>query len=245
MDYHVDVLAFGAHPDDVELAAGGTVAKLAEDGRTVAVVDFTRGEMGTRGTPEIRLQESEAAARIMNVKFRENLGLPDCNLKLTDEAAYKTIQMIRKYRPAIVLMNSEFERHPDHEAVHAIVRNAMFTSGLRKYVTELDGEQQKVHRIRKMFSYQQSYEFRHGNIFYVDISSTFQKKMDSIKAYASQVWVPGISSPDGPVTRLSRPEFLEEIEARCISNGIKIGCRYAEAFSSVEPLGIENLSKFL
>jgi N-acetylglucosamine malate deacetylase 1 len=243
--YKVDVLAFGAHPDDVELSAGGTIAKVTSEGRKVAIVDYTMGEMGTRGTPEIRIKEAEEAAKILSVSFRENLALPDCNLQINDESTYKTVQMIRKYRPEIVLMNSPHDRHPDHEAVYRIVRDAMFKSGLRKFETIFDGNIQEVHRIRKMFAYKQSYDLVSGTVFYVDISETYQKKIDSIKAYVSQVWVPGKSDPTGPVTRLSRPEFIEEIEAGCINNGVKIGCRYAEMFSSVESFGIDSLTRLM
>jgi len=243
--YKVDVLAVAAHPDDVELACGATVAKLTKEGYSVAIVDFTRGEMGTRGTPEIRIQESIESSKIMGVKFRENLFLPDCGVELNNDSIYKTVSIIRKYKPNILLMNPPHERHPDHEAVNRITRNAMFKSGLRKYTTELDGEPQDIHRIRKMYCYMQSYDFPTEPNFYVDVSNTFQIKMDAIRAYVSQVWVPGKSEPGGPVTRLSRPEFLDELEARAISFGMKIGCRYAEAFYSTEPIGLDSLSKLL
>ena len=243
--YKVDVLAFGAHPDDIELASGGTVSKLTKEGHEVAIVDFTRGEMGTRGNKEKREQEAIKAAEIMKVKFRENLNLPDCNLAVSDESIYKTISVIRKYRPNIVIMNSPFERHPDHEGLASIVRNAMFKSGLRKYITEFEGQEQNPHRIRKMFCYMQSYDFPKEPSFYIDITDTFDMKMAAIKAYSSQVWVPGISDPEGPVTRLSRPEFIEELEARALYCGTKIGCRYAEAFYSIEPVGLSSISKLL
>ena len=243
--YKVDVLAVAAHPDDVELACGATIAKLTKEGFSVAIVDFTRGEMGTRGTPEIRIQESLDSAKIMGVKFRENLFLPDCGLELNDENIYKAVSIIRKYKPNILLMNPPFERHPDHEAVNKIIRNAMFKSGLRKFKTEFVGEQQDIHRIRKMYCYMQSYDFPSEPNFYIDVSNTFHIKMEAIKAYISQVWVPGKSDPEGPVTRLSRPEFLDELEARAISFGMKIGCRFAEAFYSTEPVGFDSLSKLL
>lgn len=240
--FQVDVLAIGAHPDDVELACGGTVAKFIEEGFSVAIVDCTNGELGSRGKAEIRASESKKGAEILGVKFRENLGLPDGNLAVNDESVYKMIVMIRKYRPKIVLVNPPFERHPDHEASHFILRKAMFKSGLIKVETQHEEINQEPLRIRKMFCYMQSYEFPRKPDFYVDITSTFEKKMDAIKAYTSQVWVPGISDPNGPVTRLSRPEFLEELEARAVYFGTQIGVRYAEAFYSIEPLGFKNLS---
>jgi len=243
--FKVDVIAFGAHPDDVELSAGGTVAKLVQDGKKVAIVDFTEGESGSRGTPEQRLKESEKSAKILGVSFRENFGLPDTRLFVTEEAIQKTIIALRKYRPEAVLLNPPFERHPDHQAAHGIVRNAMFKSGLIKYETEFEGIKQARFRIRKMFSYQQSYEFETKASFYVDITDTFGLKMKSIKAFSSQVFVPGESDPEGPVTRLSRPEFLEEIESRAIYFGTLTGVRYAEPFLSVEAVGVNSLSDLL
>lgn len=240
--YQVDVLAIGAHPDDIELACGGTIAKFTEEGFSVAIVDCTSGELGSRGNADIRAEEARHGAEILGVKFRENLGLPDGKLSVNDESIEKMIIMIRKYRPKIVLVNPPFERHPDHEASHFILRKAMFKSGLIKVETELEGIPQEPFRIRKMFCYMQSYEFPRKPDFYVDISTTFEKKMNAIKAYTSQVWVPGVSDPNGPVTRLSRPEFLEELEARAIYFGTQIGVRFAEAFYSVEPLGFRNLS---
>ncbi len=243
--YKVDVLAFGAHPDDVELSAGGTVAGLVKGGKTVAIVDFTRGESGSRGTPEQRLKEADKAAKILGVSYRENFRFPDTRLELNEEVIQKTIVAIRKYRPSAILMNPPFERHPDHEAAHQIVRNAMFKSGLIKYETEFEGQKQERLRIRKMFAYLQSYEFKAKPNFFVDVSEHFETKMKSIKAYASQVFVPGESDPEGPVTRLSRPEFLEELEARAIYFGTLIGVRFAEPFYSVEPVGLNNLSALL
>jgi N-acetylglucosamine malate deacetylase 1 len=243
--YEVDVLAIGAHPDDIELACGGTVAKITSEGLSVAIVDFTNGELGSRGTPEIRAEEAKRGAEIMGVRFRENLGFPDGKLRVTDEAVDKMIVMLRKYRPKAVLVNPPHERHPDHEGSHNILRTAMFKSGLIKVETEYEAIPQKTHRIRKMYCYMQSYEFTRKPDFYVDITSSFETKMNAIKAFTSQVWVPGVSDPDGPVTRLSRPEFLEELEARAVYFGTQIGVRYAEAFYSVEPIGIKNFGSLL
>lgn len=243
--YNADVLAFGAHPDDVELSAGGTVAKLTKEGFKVAIVDFTRGESGSRGTPEQRLEEAEKATEILGVAFRENLYLSDTRLTLNEESITKTISIIRKYRPKAVLMPSPFERHPDHENAHAIVRNAMFKSGLLKYETSYESILQERYRIGKLFSYMQEYEFPHKPDFIVDISDTFVLKMDAIKSYVSQIFIPGFSENEGPITRLYRPEFLKEIESRAVFYGAQIGVRFAEPFYSVEPLGVRNLSVLL
>ena len=241
----IDALFVGAHPDDVELSAGGTVANLTREGRKVVMVDFTRGELGTRGSGERRLKEASNAAQILGVQERINLGLPDGFLKADDKSILKTIQIIRKYRPKIVVMNPEYERHPDHEAAHRIIRSAMFKSGLLRIKTKERGNLQEPFRTRKLISYMQAYAFSRKPDLIIDISDSFETKMKAIKAYTSQVFVPGISDPEGPVTRLSRPEFLEELEARAIFFGTMIGCRYAEPFMSIEPIGLKNLSEML
>lgn len=240
-----DVIAFGAHPDDVELAAGGTVAKLILEGKKVVIVDMTKGELGTRGTDEIRLKEAQASAKILGVETRINLELPDGLLKENDESVLKTIEILRRFRPKAVIMTPSFDRHPDHEAANRIVRTAMFKSGLVKIETQLNGELQERFRIRKMYCFMMSYDFVKRSDFYVDITETFETKMNAIKSYTSQVYVPGVSDPGGLVTRLSRPEFIDELEARAIYFGTQIGVRYAEPFYTVEPLGIESLSKLL
>lgn len=241
----VDALFFGAHPDDVELAAGGTVAKLTAEGKKVAVCDLTGGEMGTRGSIFIREKEANAAAEILGLQYRINLGMPDGYLVQTDENVLKVIKVLRRFRPKIVVMNQPIERHPDHESAHRIIRTAMFKSGLQKIETQFNGESQERFRIRKMFCYMQSYEYEGKPSFYVDVSDSFETKMKSIRAYSSQVYVAGESAPDEPQTRLSRPEFLEEIESRAIYFGTLIGCRYGESFSAVEPLGIWSLSQLM
>lgn len=238
----IDALFVGAHPDDVELSAGGTVANLTQEGKKVVMVDFTRGELGTRGSGDRRVKEASKAAQILGVQERINLGFPDGFLKADDKSILKTIQIIRKYRPKIVVMNPEYERHPDHEAAHRIIRSALFKSGLMRIETKDKEKLQEPFRTRKLLSYMQAYPFTRKPDLIIDISDTFETKMKAIKAYTSQVYVPGISDPDGPVTRLSRPEFLEELEARAIYFGTLIGCRYAEPFMSIEPVGLKSLS---
>jgi bacillithiol biosynthesis deacetylase BshB1 len=243
--YEVDLLAFGSHPDDVEIACGGSIIKFVQEGLKVAIVDLTHGEMGTRGTPTIRLQEAEQAKYILGATFRENLGLEDGYLEPNSNSIQKTVEVIRKYRPQIVLMSPEFERHPDHEALHRIVRRAMFLSGLRRFETQCDGVNQEPWRIRKMFCYMQSYPFKQNPDFYVDISDVWEKKIEAIRCYGSQVYIEGKSNINEPQTRLSRPEFFEELESRARYFGSLVGFRYAEAFVSVEPIGISSLSKLL
>ncbi|MCX7879911.1 MAG: bacillithiol biosynthesis deacetylase BshB1 [Ignavibacteria bacterium] len=241
-DFVVDVLAFGSHPDDIEISCGGSIAKLAYEGYKIAVVDMTPGQFGTRGNPELRIAEAEAASKVLGLAFRENLELEDGNLAPDKETILKTIIVLRKYRPKIVLMSPDFERHPDHEALHKIVRKAMFLSGLQKVETEFNGVKQIPWRIRKMYCYMQYYPFPRPPDFFVDISDFFEIKMNSIKCYSSQVYVEGKSSSAEPTTLLSRPEFLEELESRARYFGSLIGTKYAEAFLSVEPLGLFSLS---
>jgi len=244
-NFEVDLLAFGSHPDDVEIACGGSIIKFVLEGYSVAIVDMSLGELGTRGTVSTRLQESEEARKILGAKYRENLALPDGFTQPTKEAILSTIRVIRKYRPKIVLMSASFERHPDHEALHNIVRRSMFLSGLRKIETEFECAKQKPWRIRKMYCYMQSYPFPEKPSFYVDITDVYNRKLEAIKCYVSQVYVEGKSNPNEPTTRLSRPEFFDELEARARYFGTLVGFKYAEAFLSVEPVGISSLAKLL
>lgn len=241
-NYISDVLVITAHPDDAELSAGGTIAKFTNSGFSVSMVDLTAGEAGTRGTPEIRIAESMAAKEILKIKHRMNLKMPDSKLTISEENILKVITMIRLFKPKIVIMNPEFERHPDHEVAHRLVRKAMFKSGLRKIETSYEEQNLEPHRIRKMYSFMQSYEFKRKPDFFVDISDTFDAKMESIKAYKSQVYTENNSANDEPETRLSRPEFLQELEARAVYFGSLIGVKYAEPFLSVEPILIKNVS---
>lgn len=243
--YEVDLLAFGSHPDDIEIACGGTIAKFVREGYSVAVVDMSLGELGTRGTPEDRLKEAEEAKKVLGIKFRENLKLPDGFTSPTKETILETIRVLRKYRPKMVLFSANFERHPDHEALNSIVRRAMFLSGLRKLQTFEDGIPQEPWRIRKMYCYMQSYQFPKEPSFYVDITDVYETKLQAIKCYVSQVFVEGKSNPNEPTTRLSRPDFFVELEARARYFGTLVGVKYAEAFLSIEPIGISSLSKLL
>jgi bacillithiol biosynthesis deacetylase BshB1 len=239
--YKVDVLVLAAHPDDAELGAGGTIAKLTKEGKSVAIVDLTQGEMGTRGTIEIRKEEAARSAEILGIKYRENLMLPDGYVENDTESQLIVIYAIRKYRPELVIMNPEHERHPDHEAAHSLVRTSMFKAGLQKIETHDNGFKQERHRIRKMFCFMQSYPFQHNPDFIVDISETIEEKMESIKAYKSQVFIPGESKEEGLSTRLFRPGFLEDQLARAKYFGSMIGAEYGEAFTSVEPIGLDSI----
>lgn len=240
----LDILAIGAHPDDVELGAGGTLAQLVAEGYRVGIADCTRGEFGTRGNADLRLQEARRAQDVLGVHVRDFLHLPDSMIEPTEDAVLHIVQLFRRYRPRVVLFPPPFERHPDHEAVHRIVRSAYFKSGMGKLRTfDSDGIEQEPYRPRHLFCYIQAYH--HEADFYVDITATFTKKMEAIKAYASQVYVPDKYKTDEPDTVLSRPEFLETIESRARYWGSLIGTRYAEGFLTIEPLGIRSLSILL
>lgn len=234
-----DVVVIAAHPDDAELCCGGTIIKLAKEGRSVVVADCTRGELGTRGTPEIRKEEAKKAGEIMQIAGRVNLGMKDGSIELNEENILKLIQVFRAYKPALVLMPGHTDRHIDHEDVHKLVRKAVFQSGLPKVATQWEGEPQEVWRPSRMICYMQAYEIPID--FYVDITDEFAAKLDAMRAYATQFHVPD-STVDAPETFISRPEFMEFVEARARYFGEKIGVKYAEAFATIEPLGLSSLS---
>lgn len=239
-----DCMVIGAHPDDAELCCGGTIAKLTSENKKVVLVDCTKGEMGTRGSDELRLLEAQEAAKILGVNERINLGFRDGFIKIDEEHLYAMVHTIRKYRPKIILVHPWFERHPDHENMHRLFRDALFKSGLRKFVTEEEGNVQEIFRTRRIYCYQQAYQFPRIPDFFVDISDVQDIKMQAIKAFSSQVFVPG-KYENEPRTRLSSPEFMEELVARARYFGGLCGVKYAEPFLSVEPILLSSISKFL
>jgi len=239
-----DCMVIGAHPDDAELCCGGTIAKLTSEGKRVVLVDCTRGEMGTRGNEELRLAEAQDAARILGVEERINLGFRDGFIRIDEEHLYSMVRVIRKYRPKIILVHPWFERHPDHENLHRLFRDAMFKSGLRKFVTEENGTPQEIFRTRRIYCYMQAYQFPKLPDFFVDITDVHEVKLEAIRAFSSQVFVEG-KYENEPRTRLSSPEFMEELVARARYFGGICGVKYAEAFLNVEPLLVKSVSKFL
>jgi len=235
-----DVLAIGAHPDDIELSCGGTIAKLVLDGHKVALADITQGELGTRGTKEIRAKEALDAAKLLGVGTRRNLKIPDGSIEMSQANLKKVITLIRELRPRIMIIPHSIERHPDHVHAHTLCKEAWYYSGLRKIETSLDGEPQKPHRPDNFFEFMQWYEFTPS--FIVDISDTFETKMKAIKAHSSQFYNPESKDPE---TLLSRPEFLERIKTDCEYYGKKIGVRYGEPFFSWTPLGVKTIFDFV
>jgi bacillithiol biosynthesis deacetylase BshB1 len=232
----LDLLAIGAHPDDIELACGGTVAKCARLGYKVGVVDLTGGELGTRGSRSIRLREAAAAGRILGVHLRENLGLPDGRFEVNEQNRLKVIRLYRKYRPKIILIPHWHERHPDHVHAHYLCREAWYYSGLRKIQTTLGGEKQEPWRPPNYFHYMQKYDFPPS--FIVDITSVYSQRMDAIRAHKSQFYDPESKDPD---TLLSQKSFFDFIETRMKYFGHQIGARYGEPFYSVDPVGTEDI----
>ena len=229
---NLDVIVFAAHPDDAELSMGGTILKLTNNKYRVGVVDLTRGEMGTRGSEQTRKKEAEKAAKILKLKVRDNLSIPDGDIRLTDDNLKKVISVIRKYKPKIIFAPYMNDRHTDHIDASALIKRAMFKSGLIKYKT-VDGKyNQKAYRPVKLYYFMQTYSFEPS--FVVDITDTFDGKMKSVYAYKTQVYNPGNKKSNEPETFISTPEFIGYIEARAKSYGFKIGKKYAEPFFTEE-----------
>ena len=227
----LDVIVFTAHPDDAELAMGGTIAKLTSAGVKVGIIDLSEAQLSTRGTIPERRKESEKASGILGISLRENLKLHDGSLKPDNKSTALVVSKIRKYKPKIIFAPYFNDRHPDHIGTSHIVKEAMFFSGLAKYKTSITGKEQKAYRPYKLYYFMHAYEFI--PTFVVDISNTFDKKMKSIKAYSSQFYDPGSKEPE---TFISQPNFLKFIEARAKVFGFQIGKDYAEPFYCEEKI---------
>jgi len=227
----VDVLAFGAHPDDVELTVGGTLLALKAQGRSVGIVDMTRGEMGTRGSPETRALEAAAAADRLGIDVRENLELPDGRVLLDDASRGKVIRVLRDLRPRLVLAPIESDLHPDHGWTGRIVREAAFLAGLRKWETD-----QEPHRPRTVLGY-----FSHTTQepdLVVDITPFFERKKMACLAYASQFHDPESAEPS---TYISSQGFWDWWEARARHFGHRIGVTFGEGLVHDGPIPVQDL----
>jgi bacillithiol biosynthesis deacetylase BshB1 len=237
----VNILAFAAHPDDVELACAGTIALHVQKGYKVAIVDLTAGELGTRGTPEIRAAEAKAASEILGIHARENLMMAD-GFFVNDKAhQLKVIAAIRKYRPEIVIANAPSDRHPDHGKGADLVRDAFFLSGLRMIeTTDEQGNQQEAYRPKHLFHYMQNNYLKPD--FVVDISPVYELRKMAIKAYKSQFYDP---LSQEPITHIARPEFLLAMDARAREMGHAIGVEFGEGFVSNRTIGISDLEKLI
>lgn len=232
----LDILAFGAHPDDVELGCSGTIAKEVSLGKKVGIIDLTRGELGTRGSVQIRNAESAKASAILGVVVRENLDMRD-GFFVNDEAhQLKIIQMLRKYRPEIVLCNAVTDRHIDHGKGSKLVSDACFLSGLVKIETELNGEKQQAWRPKVVYHYIQWQNIEPD--FVVDISGYMNKKMESVLAYGSQFYDPNSKEPVTPITSKN---FLDSINYRAEDLGRLVGVEYGEGFTTERYLAVNSL----
>lgn len=236
----LDILAFGAHPDDVELGCAGTILKEVALGKKVGIVDLTRGELGTRGSAEIRDKEAAAAAAILGVSVRENLAFRD-GFFVNDEAhQLEIIKMIRKYQPEIVLCNAVDDRHIDHPKGSQLVSDACFLSGLMRISTSIDGEEQKAWRPKIVYHYMQW-----KNIvpdFVVDITGYVEQKTAAILAYSSQFYDPNSKEPESPI---SSKNFLESLNYRSRDLGRLTGLEHAEGFTAERYLAVNSLSDLM
>ena len=233
----LDILAFGAHPDDVELGCAGTILKEVALGKKVGIVDLTRGELGTRGSAEIRDKEAAAAAAILGVSVRENLAFRD-GFFVNDEAhQLEIIKMIRKYQPEIVLCNAVDDRQIDHPKGSQLVSDACFLSGLIRITTSLDGEEQKAWRPKVVYHYMQWKNLVPD--FVVDITGYVEQKTAAILAYSSQFYDPNSKEPESPI---SSKNFLESLNYRSRDLGRLTGLEHAEGFTSERYLAVNSLS---
>jgi bacillithiol biosynthesis deacetylase BshB1 len=233
----LDILVLSVHPDDAELGCSGTVLKHIAMGKKVGFVDLTRGELGTRGSAEIRDQEAAASAKILGLTVRENLGLPDGFFENTKEYQLKVIATIRKYQPAIIITNAYHDRHPDHARASELVETAAFLSGLRKIETSIDGVLQEAWRPDLVLHFIQDNYIKPDIL--IDVTDYWDKKIESIYAFGSQFFNPDWTGE--PQTYISSPEFINVIAARASEFGKSIQVKYAEGFTSKKILGTDNL----
>lgn len=234
----LDILAFGAHPDDVELGCSGTIAKEVALGKKVGIIDLTRGELGTRGTAEIRDLEAKDAAKVLGVSVRENLNFRD-GFFVNDEAhQMEIIQVLRKYQPDIVLCNAEKDRHIDHGKGASLVSDACFLSGLRRIQTTMNGTQQEAWRPKHVFHYIQWQPLIPD--FYVDITGFMDEKVNSIYAYKSQFYDPNSKEPETPI---SSKNFIDSVIYRSKDYGRVAGVEYAEGFTTNQALVISSFEQ--
>ena len=233
----VDLLVFGAHPDDIELGAGGMVAKEVSLGKRVGLVDLTQGELGTRGSASLRREEANNALKILGADFRENLCLADGFFKNDKETQLKVIEVIRKYQPEIVVCNAVEDRHIDHGRASQLLSDSCFLSGLKKIETsDSDGNQQAQWRPKAVYHYIQWKDIRPDVL--VDIGDFIEAKIESVKAYKSQFYDPNSKEPTTPI---SSKAFLDSISFRASDLGRMIGVKYAEGFTVERYMGVNSL----
>jgi len=233
----LDILVLPVHPDDAELGCAGVILKHVAMGKKVGIADITRGELGTRGSAEIRAKEADTAAKILGITVRENLELPDGFFQNTPEYQMKVIEVIRKYRPEIVITNAYHDRHPDHGRASGLVEASAFLAGLRKIETTFDGKPQEAWRPNMLLHFIQDRYIEPDIV--IDVTEYWDKKIESINAYGSQFHNPEWKGE--PQTYISSPEFIRIIEGRAMEFGKSIQAKYAEGFTSRKILGVDNL----
>lgn len=236
----VDILAIGAHPDDVELGCGGTIAKLIAQGKKIAIIDLTKGELGTRGTEVTRAQESQEASKILKIEARENLEIKDGFILNVEENQMKIVQMVRKYQPDIVFANAVDDRHPDHGKAAKLTADSCFLAGLVKIQTKWDGMEQKAWRPKHIFHYIQWRDLKPD--FAVDISDYMDIKIEACMAYKSQFFDP---KSNEPMTPIATKDFLESLTYRAQNLGRLSGCKFAEGFNSHKLIALDNLESII
>ncbi len=231
MNDDVDLLFLSAHADDTELSCGGMIAKAVKDGLRVGMIDLTRGEMGTRGTPKERAREAQRSARILGAAFREHLDLGDGGFRIGRDEELQIIELVRRHRPRLVFSPYPDERHPDHARTGRLVTDASFYAGLRALTTHLP-----AHRPQAVIYYFQNYMWTPS--FVVDVSAVWKTKMRSVAAFKSQFYDPNSKEP---ATFISSKRFIDMIEARGRHFGALIGTEYGEAFVTKQPPKIDDV----
>ena len=234
----LDILAVSAHPDDAEVAAGGTLIHHVAIGKKIGLLDLTKGELSSRGSVPQRTEEAFNAAELLGASVREQLDLEDGFFVAEQISLLKVVAKIRKYRPDYILANAFDDRHPDHRRAADLVVQASFLAGLIKIVTDDDGENQLPWRVKAIFHYTQDRTCKPD--FVVDITPHIEQKFLSIKAYKSQFHQPDCNDPETPI---SCPSFFEVLRGRNAMLGRQVGVEYAEAFTTSRPLGVRNLTE--
>jgi bacillithiol biosynthesis deacetylase BshB1 len=233
---NLDILAFGAHPDDVEISMGGTILHYVNQGKKVGLIDITEGELGTRGNVETRYAEAKESSSLLGIHLRHNLQMKDGFFQHNEESLKKIIQQIRRLKPEIVFANSIVDRHPDHARAAKLVAEAAFLSGLSKIHTEWEGESQTAHRPRLLLHYIQDYLIEPNILF--DVTPYMTKKVESIKCYKTQFYDPNSAEPNTPI---SGKDFLDFLTGRMREFGRPINAEFAEGFTSNKFLGVTDL----
>lgn len=238
----LDILAFGVHPDDVELGCSGTLMAAIADGKKVGIIDLTRGELGTRGTADTRKAEAARAAEIMGVSIRENLEMADGFFQNDETNQRKVITAIRKYQPDIILANAPEDRYPDHGRSAKLVADAAFLAGLRKIETVVNDISQPIWRASYVFHYIQDRFIQPS--FVIDITDYMDRKIESVLAYSTQFFHPDSQNQE-PQTYISSPQFLETVKARALMLGKRIGVGYAEGYITEKIIGLKGFDAII